>query len=262
MTDHATAAQQLARDGLPVFPCKNQPGSDDDKKPLTKRGFHDASTNPNHIGNWWWQWPDALVGVPTGRRFVVVDLDLQHQEAVDWWTANRERIPPTRVHHTRSGGLHLLFRPHSAVKCYGGKIHPHVDTRGSGGYVIWWPAEGLEVKNPDLLAEVPEFIVEALAPKRSAVVGSSRRRLFPGADLRRVQSVVGFAAAAPEGSRDTSTFWAACRLVEMIQEGAVEAGLAEALITEAAEQNGLGGDVGRKKFISAVRNISENTQHD
>jgi hypothetical protein len=46
----------------------------------------------------------------------------------------------------------------------------------------------------------------------------------------------------------------------MIQEGAVEAGVAEALIVAAAEQNGLGGDVGRKKFISAVRAISGATR--
>ena len=189
----------------------------------------------------------------------MLDLDLQHHEAADSWTKNRERIPLTRAHHTRSGGMHLLFRPRSVVRCSTGKVHPHVDTRGHGGYIIWWPAEGLGVDHPDILAEVPEFIVEALTPKRAAspgAAGRSRRRLFPNSDLQRVQRLVGFAAAAPEGTRDTSTFWAACRLVEMIREGAVEAGVAEALITEAAEQNGLGGDVGRQKFISAVRAIS------
>ena len=251
-------AQDLAARGLPVFPCKNMPGTDDDKAPLTKTGFHDATTNPNQIGNWWWQWPSALIGVPSGGRFSVIDIDLQHAEAQAWLIGKADELPATRVHRTRSGGLHLLFRPRSVVKCSTSKIAPHVDTRGQGGYIIWWPAEGHEVENPSLLAEVPEFAVEALAPKRSAsqYVASGRRRLFPRSDLMRIRRLVGFAAAAPEGTRDNSTFWASCRLVEMIQDGAVEAGVAEALITEAAEQNGLGGEVGRKKFISAVRAMS------
>jgi hypothetical protein len=57
-----------------------------DKKPLTAHGFKDASTDPATIAAWWQQWPDALVGVPTGDRFVVLDVDLQHQEAQHWYS--------------------------------------------------------------------------------------------------------------------------------------------------------------------------------
>ena len=35
----------LAAAGIHVFPCKNQPRGEDDKRPLTNHGFHDATTD-------------------------------------------------------------------------------------------------------------------------------------------------------------------------------------------------------------------------
>ncbi len=55
------AALELAtEDKVPVFPCKP------DKRPLTRNGFKDATCDVNQIKSWWQQYPDALIGVPTG----------------------------------------------------------------------------------------------------------------------------------------------------------------------------------------------------
>ena len=130
-------ALALAAKSVPVFPCRNLPGNADDKKPHTLHGFKDASTDPAIIAQWWRQWPDALIGVPTGDRFVVLDLDLaKHVEALKWYDDNRDRLPGTRIHVTRSGGRHLLFRPHPAIKNSTSKIERGVDTRGIGGYCM------------------------------------------------------------------------------------------------------------------------------
>src|SRR5215467_6039587 len=123
------AAQALARN-IPIFPCAET------KAPLTRHGFKDASSDLALIRYWWERWPDALIGVPTGQRFVAVDVDLQHAEALEWY--GRADLPDTRTHHTKSGGRHLLFRPHAAVGCTAGQIWRHVDSRGHGGFVIWW----------------------------------------------------------------------------------------------------------------------------
>ena len=122
MSDMWTAALKLARKGIPVFPC------DEDKRPLTRTASRTPPAIPTHP----WvvdRWPDALIGVPTGDKFVVVDVDLQHADAQQWY--GRANLPITRKHATRSGGRHLLFKPHEAVRCTAGKIWPHVDTRGA-----------------------------------------------------------------------------------------------------------------------------------
>jgi hypothetical protein len=253
------AAHQLARDGLPVFPCKNLPGQEGDKHPLTARGFYDASTNPNHIGNWWWRWPDALVGVPAGERFVVLDLDLQHQEAADWWAEHRESIPLTRRHHTRSGGMHLLFRPHRAVRCTSGKIHPHIDTRGHGGYIIWWPAEGHVVEHADQLAEVPDFIINTLTAQKADLQPRKRSILLafhqpsPAEIEARLDGIVRTIACAPNGQRNSSAYWGACRLAEMVNDGCLGREDAIELVIEAASRTGLAAHEARLTALSAFR---------
>jgi hypothetical protein len=91
MTELVTAAVELAEHGLPVFPCVNQPRGPEDKRPLTAHGFKDASCDPDLVRKWWARWPDALVGVPTGIRFVVIDIDLKHDDAQQWYDQHRSR---------------------------------------------------------------------------------------------------------------------------------------------------------------------------
>jgi hypothetical protein len=46
-TSQLAAASDYARRGLPVFPCKRA-----DKKPLTRHGFKDATTDEAQIRQW------------------------------------------------------------------------------------------------------------------------------------------------------------------------------------------------------------------
>src|SRR5262249_10616002 len=157
-------ATKLARKGIPVFPCVNKPGEDADKRPLTPNGFKDATCDPDTVHRWWTEHPDALIGVPTGIKFVVVDLDLEHEDAQQWLADNPARGPLTLPHRTRTGGIHWLFASHDKMKCTASKLGPHIDTRGAGGYIIWWPACGIEVLHGGVLADVPEWMIETLAP--------------------------------------------------------------------------------------------------
>src|SRR5262249_48249573 len=106
-----TEALKLARRGISIFPC----GAD--KRPLTANGYKDASCDAETVHLWWTEHPDALIGVPTGQKFVVLDLDLQHADAQQWLEDNRHRLPLTRTHRTRSGGMHWLFAPNDKVRC-------------------------------------------------------------------------------------------------------------------------------------------------
>ena len=199
---------------MPVFPCAAS------KCPLTDHGFKDASDDPSTIRDWWTRCPDALIGVPTGHRFVVVDVDLQHHEAQQWYS--RANIPATRTHVTRSGGRRILFKPHHGVPCTSSRIWRHIDTRGVGGYIVWWPAHGYEVLHGAMLAEVPGWIIEALLPPpapppppRSSV------QLWRGERARDIEGIIRTVACAQEGRRNALAFWGACRLAELSRAGRI-----------------------------------------
>jgi Bifunctional DNA primase/polymerase, N-terminal len=235
MTANATAkalavALALASEGRSCFPCAGN------KRPTSPHGFLDASTDPVALCELWSKCPGQLVGVRTGNAsgFDVVDLDRKHPQAAEWWTAHRDTLPVTRVHRTRSGGLHLLFQHAPDMRCSASKIVPGVDVRGDGGYVIWWPVIGLPVLNDSPLGPWPEWLrVELSSQKRPRLC---RATVPDGHALARLVRLV---AGGRDGERNALTFWAGCRAGEMVASGLLDADTAAELIAEAATRAGL-----------------------
>jgi hypothetical protein len=158
LRDHALA---LAGRGVPVFPCGQ------DKAPLTARGFLDATTEENSIRSWWTSWSDALVGVPTGRASstVVIDVD---PNGIEWAREHWPRLAPQRVHITRRG-WHLIYSYPAGreVRCSAGRIANGVDIRANGGYIIWWPASGLEVQG-GAPGSMPQWLQDCITSQDAA----------------------------------------------------------------------------------------------
>jgi hypothetical protein len=146
-------ALALASEGRSCFPCAGN------KRPTSPHGFLDASADPIALCELWSKCPGQLVGVRTGNAsgFDVLDLDRKHPQAAEWWTAHRDSIPVTRVHRTRSGGLHLLPQHASHLRCSASKIARGIDVRGDGGYVIWWPIAGLPALRAAPVAPWPDW---------------------------------------------------------------------------------------------------------
>src|SRR5271168_202698 len=113
-------ALRLAARELRVFPCH-------EKKPRTPHGFKDASADCDEVRRLFRQYPGNQIGVACDDRLCVLDLDLQHIEALAWFEQHRDKLPLTRTHETPSGGRHLLFKAHSEVKNSTSKIAPHID---------------------------------------------------------------------------------------------------------------------------------------
>lgn len=158
-------ATELALAGIPVFPCKSN------KQPYTLNGFKDATTDLEVIDQWCVRYPDALIAVPTGKAsgLLVVDID---PDGTDWYAEHSAELACGRVHHTRRGH-HLLYRmPDADIRNSASKIAEGVDVRGNGGYIIWWPAHGLEVVGDmEDLTEPPQWLLDQLTvavPKISA----------------------------------------------------------------------------------------------
>jgi hypothetical protein len=138
-------ALTYARAGMPVFPCNLN------KRPLTPRGHHDATTDLDIIHECWARWPDALVGIPTGPESGIWILDVDGEAGRRSLNALMARLGVQTiadltpcVSRTPSGGLHLIFalqrgeRPRNRARDIGAGL----DTRGvkldgtSAGYVI------------------------------------------------------------------------------------------------------------------------------
>lgn len=135
-----SAAQDYARQGYHVFPCKP------DKSPYTEHGFKDATTDPFQIERWLQQWPDAMIGMATGARSGIVVIDVDIKNGVDGFAELAKRgieMPTDAVEvKTPSGGSHFYFsiQPGQSFRNSAGKIAPGVDVRADGGYVIVPPS--------------------------------------------------------------------------------------------------------------------------
>lgn len=156
----ASALWYATKLGWPVFPLK--PGG---KKPLTTHGFKDASRDPDTVRAWWTRWPDANIGVPTGRTanggcgYDVLDIDgreglatlatIKHAAcepgccAEEFCHATGSLPPITARAFTPGDGKRAPGR-HYYTPAAGGSNTSHalpsIDTRGDGGYVVVPPS--------------------------------------------------------------------------------------------------------------------------
>ncbi len=140
-----TAGAQLelalcyARAGWPVFPVSQG------KRPLTKNGFKDATTDAARLQEWWAQYPDAFVAIPTGSLTGLWVLDVDAPAGYDslrdllvlLGLQSVNDLSPLIV-ETPRGGLHIWFalRPGEHPRTRSGDIGHGLDTRGEGGYCI------------------------------------------------------------------------------------------------------------------------------
>lgn len=175
-----TAALEYAAWGKPVFPCAAN------KQPRIPGGFKNASADPDQIREWWARWPDALIGMPTGRisGLIVIDLDVRPEydggEAWSRLEAENGKLPETIESITPSGGTHLWYQhPGFEVRNSAGTLGRGIDVRGDGGYVIVPPSvlpDGRsyqwEASNPRAPAALPawglKLLGQRIPPPRSA----------------------------------------------------------------------------------------------
>ncbi len=235
-------AVNLARNNCyAVLPCL------DDKRPACPHGFKDATSDLEAISELWRRYPGPLIGVATGEvsNLAVVDVDRKHDEARLWWRAHCSRLLPTRAYETRSGGLHLFYRHAEGVGSTAGKICLGVDTRGTGGYVIFWYAAGLECFDHSAPEQWPAWLSAELSRPKS----SPRRKIAPVASANRtLDGLMHSIAEAREGERNQMLFWAASRCAErgMLRD-------ATSALIAAAVNTGLSEVEARRTIASAAR---------
>jgi putative DNA primase/helicase len=151
------AAGQLVAAGYYLLPlygvtpdgrctCGNQDCSSAGKHPRISGGCKAASNDPEVVHHWWSTWPDANIGIATGREAGIFVLDVDEKSGGPASLAELEArhgpLPATLRSTTGGGGFHLYFRypADGRIPNSTSRVGPGLDVRGDGGYVVAPPS--------------------------------------------------------------------------------------------------------------------------
>jgi hypothetical protein len=234
---------------------------------LVPHGVKDATCNRARVLAWWTRHPLANIGLATGHRFDVLDVDGPTGAAAIRAMAVQHGLASVGpLVRTGGGGWHYYLAPTGL-----GNAHPtgleHVDWRGRGGYVVappsrhasgqayrWVPGRDLDTT----LAEIPGPLLERLerrphqrpsAPVALRIGGDRPQqrygRLVLAEELARV-------AAAPVGQRNQQLWESARNLYNLVATGALGEPEVHHGLLAAAERCGLLGEEPRQTHRTLV----------
>jgi hypothetical protein len=258
------AALDYAARGIPVLPvhqptlrpgrgvacsCSDPACGSIGKHPITAHGLNDASTNREQVERWWHRFPRANVGLATGHRFDVLDVDGHAGErAIARLFAKHPSGPPGPLVRTGRGGWHLYLAPTGL-----GNPKPRdleqVDWRGLGGYVLAPPSRHASgqryrwVRDLDIpIPQVPAALRERLErPAPASPAWPTVRPLAAGHAYgqRALEARLAEVARAPKGDRNRTLYTAGLRLFSLAAGGVLGRDQVEAGLLAAAERSGL-----------------------
>jgi hypothetical protein len=235
-------------------PAKHPLGS------LVPHGVKDATTNRARVLAWWTRHPQANIGLATGHRFDVLDVDGPAGAHAIRQLAAAHGLQSSGPLVRTGGGWHYYLASTGL-----GNVRPaglaHVDWRGRGGYVVAPPSRhrsgypyqwvvGRDLDAP--LAEVPAPLRERLerrSPQRPAgrvelpAVGDGPGGRYARAALAQELARV---AAAPVGERNRQLWESSRNLYNLVATGALDHREVDQGLLDAAERCGLLADEPRQ----------------
>jgi len=145
-------ALRYAADGFAVFPvyepseypyghplrCTCNKPLCKGKHPRTSNGCLDATTDKATIKGWWTKWPNASIGMATGKKNELAVVDLDGPEGLQ--SGNSLKLSSTITSLTGAGRQLFYADPEEKLKNSVKKLAPGVDTRGAGGFVVVPPS--------------------------------------------------------------------------------------------------------------------------
>ncbi len=157
-------------------PCHQSVCDSAGKHPRTKNGAHDASTDEAKIRRWWDIWPEANIGVATGREagFFALDVDPRKggADSLASLEAKHGKLPRTRTAETGGGGVHYLFNyPDFPIRNSAGTLGPGLDVKGEGGAIVVAPSlhssgSRYRWRNAAPIADAPRWLLRLLREAR------------------------------------------------------------------------------------------------
>ena len=236
-------------------PAKHPLGS------LVPHGVKDATTNRARILAWWTRHPQANIGLATGHRFDVLDIDgPTGAQAIKELATEHGLQSFGPLVRTGGGGWHYYLTPTGL-----GNVQPrgleHVDWRGRGGYVVappsrhpsghpyrWMPGRDLAVPP----GQMPAVLLERLQPRQRqrptspvqlpAAAGGPGDRYARAALAEELARV----AMAPVGQRNRQLWESTRNLYNLVAVGALDRREVDQGLLAAAERCGLLGEEPRQ----------------
>jgi hypothetical protein len=221
---------------------------------LVSHGVKDATCNRARILAWWTRHPQANIGLATGHRFDVLDVDgPAGEQAIQELAAQHGLQSSGPLVRTGGGGWHYYLVPTGL-----GNVCPvglaHVDWRGRGGYVVAPPSRhasghpyqwipGRDLDTPP--GPVPPGLLKRLQPgQRQQPTGLVQLRVIadgPGDRYARAALAEELArvAAAPVGQRNRQLWESTRNLYNLVATGALDHREVDQGLLAAAERCGL-----------------------
>jgi len=143
--------------------------------------FQEKRATQKQIESWWKDWPDANIGIVTGKISGVMVLDIDSKEALK---TVRKFLPGYKsVPRAKTGkGWHLFFkRPGKGIRNHVGLI-PGLDIRADGGYVVVPPS--IHESGKEYRWEVPLKKTLPIIPKQLLDFVSSAKQESKGQDQK------------------------------------------------------------------------------
>ncbi|MGC9935238.1 bifunctional DNA primase/polymerase [Priestia aryabhattai] len=169
--------------------CHNRNCKSIGKHPRVKNGVKEATTSLDIINKWWRKWPEANIGIATGKPngFITLDIDPRHggDDSLNNLVDQYASLPETIEAVTGGGGRHILFKSQGQIKNRT-NIVPGVDVRGDGGYIVGSPSLHIsgnryewELSSRPLevpLESMPEWLLKMIAePEQDKSIKKSER---------------------------------------------------------------------------------------
>ena len=108
--------------------------------PLIKEWQVLATDDVNQIKKWWARWPNANIGIATGRESGIFVVDVDPRNGGDETLAallKEHSFPETATVKTGSGGSHIFFKCDTKIKSSNGKkLGQGIDLKADGGYIV------------------------------------------------------------------------------------------------------------------------------
>jgi hypothetical protein len=228
---------------------------------LVPHGVKDATCNRTRILAWWTSHSLANIGLATGHRFDVLDVDgPEGQQAIRAFAATHGLESAGPLVRTGGGGWHYYLAPTGLGNARPQGL-PHVDWRGRGGYVVappsshrsghqyqWLPGRDLDVP----LAEAPAVLWEQLQHRQQERPAGPVE--FPPVDdgpghpyaRAALAEELGRVATAPVGERNHQLWESTRNLYNLVAGGTLDQREVHQGLLEAAERCGLLADEPRQ----------------